>query len=284
MPARKFDGLARQACMDAGEWPGVAFAMSARVTRFAYLVALLAGCTSPNATLADLPNLRVGVIVDEELDSDGDDTSRPSTVQIGLYYDETTFRREHGECATLDEDDISGTVNGDVKLRVASAGDRDKEIDECNPPYLRTPTFVLGIHEMGRVEFRDSSLAISAEFPAAVFGPRMASAPSWNLVAGQPFAFTWSHPEDLVGVTPDRVSVSFPHGNYVLGEDFTVTEVTATEIRGVVPAAPEYTGSGAVQILIFDASEWTPATSCVGAAECNATSYRIYKHTAELAP
>ena len=270
-----------------------------RMVRFAWFVArgagallaaMAAGCTTPNATLADLPDLRIGVIVDDDLDSDADDTSRPSHVTISLSYDMAAFRQSIGGCATID-DDIRGSVNGNVRLRVSSQGDVDHEIDECNVPYLDTPVFVLGIHEIGRVEFDDGSLAVSAEFPAPVFGPRMArpvpvapaTTASWDLVAGQPFAFAWSHPQDLVGVTPDRVTAHLSHGYDYYGVEFTVTEVTETEIRGVIPATPDYVGEGIVELLISNASStWDPATSCVGAAQCNATSYRLYKHTATL--
>ena len=51
------------------------------MARFVCVTALLAAaCTSPNASLADLPDLRVGVIVDREIDTDGDYSTRPSKV------------------------------------------------------------------------------------------------------------------------------------------------------------------------------------------------------------
>jgi hypothetical protein len=290
----KFETSATQLRDAASEEMARGLRRAGRMVRLPWIavcgVGALAGCTTPNARLADLPDLRVGVIVDEDLDQDSDDTSRPSHISIGLYYDMTAFRQTIGGCATI-EDEISGSVNGNVPLRVESQGDIDEEIDECNVPYLNTPMFVLGIHEMGLVVIDDGSLSITAEFPAPVFGPRMAKpapvAPattaSWDLVAGQRFAFAWSHPQDLVGVTLDRVTVHMSHGYDYYGVEFEVTEVTDSEIRGVVPALPDYTGPGVVELLISGASAtWDPATSCVGAAECNVTSYRLYKHTASL--
>ena len=32
------------------------------------------------------------------------------------------------------------------------------------------------------------------------------------------------------------------------------------------------------------ATAWDPATSCTGAAVCNATSYRLYEHSAQVTP
>lgn len=249
---------------------------------------MVAGCTTPNAKLADLPDLRIAVIVDREVDSDNDDTSRPSTVQIGIHYDEARFRAANGDCATIEDADY-GSVNG-VALGVASQGDRDKEIDECNAPYLRTKTFDLRIGDAGHVEIHDDSLAITAEFPAPTFDPRIAhpvdpanpaSRAPWQLVAGQPFAFVWSHPVDLVGVTPDDVSIHFKHGVYY-GERLPISEVTDTEIRGVAPAIPEFTGDGVIELLLLNASTADPATSCTGASPCTVTSYRLYDHTAQF--
>jgi hypothetical protein len=281
MPARKFDGLVRQACVDAGERPGVPFAMSACVTRFAHLLVLVGCGPTPNATLADLPDLRVGVIVDNEVDSD-DDNTRPSKVLIGLHYDEDAFRSEHGDCATLEGGE--GTING-VSLELESPGDRDKEIDECNHPYFGSDTFFLGAFEPGRLELGDGTLQISATFEGDPFGARIAKpvAPStWNLRAGEPFAFSWSHTPDLAGITPDRVAIHFKQG-YHRGDKLTVTEVTDSEIRGVAPSVPEYTGEGTLEILLLGASStWDVATTCVGAAECNCTSYRLYDHVASL--
>ena len=146
--------------------------------------------------------------------------------------------------------------------------------------------FVLGINEIGRVEIADGSLAISAEFPAPVFGPRMArpapvapaTTASWDLTAGQAFAFTWSHPQDLVGVTLDDVVVHLKHGYEYYGVQLTVTEVTETEIRGTIPTSPDYTGEGVMEIgILKGSSTWDPATSCTGATECTVTSYRWYE-------
>lgn len=257
----------------------------------AAMAALSAGCTTPNARLADLPDLHIAVAVAQDLDSDADDTSRPSHLEIGLVYDEAAFSREFGDrCATI-EDEISGSVQGEVALRVASQGDYDAESDECNHPYLNTPMFFLGINETGHIEFDDGSLAITADFPPPAFSPRMARpvtpTPTWELAAGQPFAFAWSHPEDLAGRGPDDVSVRFGHdGHYFFNDPFPITDVTDTEIRGVVPAMPGDSGVGGVEILLSwmngQGSTAESATSCTGATACTVTSYKLYDHTATL--
>jgi hypothetical protein len=269
------------------------------MVRFACLAAVIggaaaiAGCNTASARLADLPDLRVAVAVAPDLDSDADDTSRPSHIEIGLAYDEAAFQRDHGgDCATL-EDDISGTVQGEVRLRVDSPGDYDAESDECNQPYLISPMFFLGISEAGHIEFHDSSLAITADFAPSGFSPRMARpvapTPTWQLAAGQPFAFAWSHPEELAGNGPDDVSVSFGHDRHYFDEgDLIVTEVTDTEIRGVVPDMPGDSGAGGIQIVLLwrnglnNNSE--AATTCIGATACTVSSYQDYEHTAYLAP
>ena len=116
------------------------------MSRLVCVAALLGGCTSPNSSLADLPNLGIGVIVDREVDTDGDYSTRPSKVSIGLAYDEKAFRAaHHDDCAIL-HDDISGTVNG-VALSIDSTGDYDSESDECNAPYLKSEPFTLGVDE-----------------------------------------------------------------------------------------------------------------------------------------
>lgn len=265
---------------------GVGLANARCMARFTCVAALLAGCTSPNAKLADLPDLRIGVIVDREVDTDGDYSTRPSKVSIELAYDTSSFRAAHdGDCAIID-DSVSGSVNG-AALSMDDAGDYDSESDECYAPHLKSEPFVLGVDEPGHVEFADATLAIAADFAGPGFGARVArpvspTSPSWTLAAGQPFAFEWSHASDLVGITPDRVAINFEHGVY-LGESFTITEVTETQIRGVAPAMPEYTGDGVLMILLLDATtDWDPATSCTGAAACNVTSYRLYEHSAQL--
>jgi hypothetical protein len=254
----------------------------------------LAGCNTAGARLADLPDLRIAVAVAPDLDSDDDDTSRPSHIEIGLAYDMAAFQRDHGgDCATL-EDDISGTVQNEVRLRVDSPGDYDAESDECTQPYLISPMFFLGDREAGHIEFHDSSLAITADFAPSGFSPRMARpvapTPTWQLAAGQPFAFAWSHAEELLGNGPDDVSVRFGHDrHYYFNDDsFPITEITETEIRGTVPVMPVDSGVGGIQIVLLwrnglnNNSE--PATTCTGATACTVSSYQDYEHTAVLTP
>lgn len=268
------------------------------MVRFAYgavgagALAAIAGCNTASARLADLPDLKIAVAVAPDLDNDSDDTSRPSHVEIGLAYDMAAFQRDHGgDCASL-EDDIIGTVQGEVKLRVDSPGDYDAESDECNQPYLISPMFFLGVSETGRIEFHDSSLAITAEFAASGFSPRMARpvapTPTWQLAAGQPFAFAWSHPQELPGNGPDDVWVGFGHDrHYFDNDELPVTEVTDTEIRGVVPDMPGDSGAGGVQIVLLWRNglnnDSEPATTCTGAVACTVSSYQDYEHTAYLA-
>jgi hypothetical protein len=260
------------------------FLLSAAVATAAG-ASMLGGCEpDPNAKLADLPNLKVGVIVEPDVDSD-DDNTRPSHVAVHVYYDEESFRSTNGACATLYGG--HGTING-LPLELDEPGDTDKESDVCNMPYFETDTFFLGPFEAGHLALGDDTVSISADFEGDFFGARIAKpvAPStWNLRAGEPFAFSWSHTPDLSGITPDDVAIHFKHGVYY-GEELTVTEVTDSEIRGIAPAVPEYLGDGTLEILLFSSSSssWNAATSCTGATACNVSSYRLYDHTAHLAP
>lgn len=90
-------------------------------------LALLAACTSPNATLAELPNLTLIAETNRELDRN-DDASAPVSISVRLEYNAEAFRMAHGDaCAVVD---VDGTFNG-ASLEVVSHGSKDSDHDTC---------------------------------------------------------------------------------------------------------------------------------------------------------
>ena len=238
-----------------------------------WLVLALVACGPPvNATLADLPELRVQLQTNREVDNNDDDRS-PRWVMAWLYYDAEAFMATHGgACATLD---VSGTFNG-ADLDLANPGQNDEDGTTCMTPYLDTK-MVLGADEPGHLVLDDGGHTIEATYAPGVLTrvARLESHPSWSFRAGERVIVSWSHPADLVGRAASDIEVRV---GYADGQD---VAINGNEIHFTVPKLPP-NDAKVVDIILRPFSEPGEAQSCTGAPRCGYDALLGYEHTVHL--
>jgi hypothetical protein len=243
----------------------------------------VAGCPGPdaNATLADLPRLRIGL----QTWTSSDD--RPTSGFATISYDEPAFTAAHeGQCATLGGD-LRGAIDG-VELDVNSYGSNDEEFGGCYYAHLyfdvRFPADRPSV-----LTIADDSHTVRAEIAAGSLAPHFPTlrAPStWEFRGGEPVRLGWSHPADLAENPLDEYDVGFhigergqPNAN---GDNFfpLPTTVTGDELRFTIPSPPPITGPGYITINM--GYTVGSATTCEGAAECGFSASRSFDHTVEI--
>jgi hypothetical protein len=243
-----------------------------KVWHLGWLLAVPA-CTSANATLADLPDLRVHIDVRAARD-DG-----PTSGSVLLMYDYRAFHATHGaDCATLGSF-RSALTNASITNVTHGSSPETAENESC-----LFPSFEFDAHftpdEPTTLIIRDDSKTITAEYSADTFAPQvpmLRSASDWKFAPGEQVAIGWPHPEDLaIGEVQAIVDFVFE------GDDLSFTLLptfVGDEIRFTAPDPPIHTGRGAVE-LRFGATFGAPV-SCTG-AYCTFNVERGYVHSAEL--
>ena len=251
------------------------------------LVAFLlpvAGCPGPdtNATLADLPGLRISLQTWKASDN------QPTSGFAVISYDEQPFMSTHdGSCATLGGD-LRGSIDG-VELDVNSYGSNDDEFGGCYFAHLyfdhRFPA-----DAPVALTIADDSHEVRAALPAGALAPHFPTlrAPAtWAFRGGEQVRLGWSHPADLAEVTLDPYAIGFhigdrgrPNAN---GDNFfpLPTTIVGDELRFTIPSPPPITGPGYITIRMgYTVGD---ATTCEGAAGCRFSASRDFHHTVEIA-
>ncbi len=242
------------------------------------LVFLLPACgtdPAPNATLAELPNLRFSI------QGWGPSDLEPTPGFVALSYDTAAFRAAHGDACAILDGSFRGTVNG-TTLRTDPGGGPD-DLDDCSPPALQ-----LVDASAGPASFvvDDDSLTITAQFAAEAFAPHVPAlrAPSvWKFASDQAVTVGWSQPADLVGLAPEPWQVYFHTGKFENNNSFDLTpSISGDEIRFTIPRPAPVTGDGLI-VFRFGYSNGS-ATTCIGAASCQYSSTRGYQHSVHIDP
>jgi hypothetical protein len=245
---------------------------------------LLAACPGSgpdsNASLADLPRLRVSVQTYEA----GDD--RPAEGFVTVSYDEDAFIAAHGRCATLD-DDLGGNLDG-TDLDATSFGSDDEEFGGCFVPHLPFEIRFADDHA-SVLTIADHSVTVRAEFPAGAFeahGPTLIAPTAWRFRGGQEVRVRWSHPADLAEAPLRPTDVGFhigdrgkPNAN---GDNFfpLSPQVEGDELRFTIPSPPPITGPGLITFQMgYSVGE---ATTCTGATTCAYSASRSFDHSVEI--
>ena len=242
---------------------------------FLGLAAACGGGASPNATLADLPGLRLVLSMTElEDDADGDD-SRPTDVNVSLRYDLDAFMNAHGgDCAVVDS--VEGTCNG-LELSLLPGGPDDFD---CSEPRLQARV-ELPVADSSTVTIQDRTLTATATY-GAVLAPRIAtlqSATEWRFAAGETAVVAWSHPEDFVAAPTELVS--FETTRHVSPNFFVAPSTFVDdEIHFTIPSPAPVDGDGQLRFL-FRIAEGA-ATTCTGATACMYYSAIAYRHAVEI--
>jgi hypothetical protein len=249
--------------------------------RSAMLVLVMSGCAAQgvpsNATLADLPNLRLGV--QGFIPSD----TKPTNGSVFLDYDVATFRSTHGgECAAL-----GGAFHGmlnNIEIAAGGGGDGgpDAIFGECAIPGLEFDVEFVGTTT---IVAADDSLTVTAVLPADAFArhlPTLRSPSDWQFTGGEMVRIGWSQPDDLVGLTgPFQVAFYITDGNGVSVNNLDFApQYVGDEIRLTIPAPTPVTGSGEIDFR-FGYSNGV-ATTCTNATSCSYSATRGYAHQATM--
>ena len=245
---------------------------------------LLGACPTPgsdsNASLADLPNLRVSV------QTSGSSDDKPTSGFVSVSYDEPAFVAAHGHCATLG-DDLGGELDG-TDLDATSLGSNDEEFGGCYYPLL---PFEIWFADDGAPELTifDESLTVRAEFPAGAFEahrPILLEPGEWRFRGGQQVRVGWSHPADLAEAPLQWTDVAFHIGDRgrrnANGDNaFPLSpQLDGEEIRFTVPSPPPITGPGFITFQMGYSGG--AATTCTGATRCEYGASRSFAHTVEI--
>ena len=244
----------------------------------------LAACPGPdrNATLADLPGLRVSVSTSSASDRE------PTRARVVIRYDEDAFKASHEQhCATLGRE-LRGELDGDA-LEPTSYGSDEQDFDFCDLPQLEVERREAG-DTRSVLTITDDSLTVRAELPVGALAPRQPTLRfpgAWRFTGGQEVRVGWSHPADLTEAPLDPRSVYFHTGDPGpvapggVGYVPLPARVDGDELRFTIPSPPPLTGPG---LIVFSLGDTVgSAQTCTGATACEYSASRSFSHSVEIA-
>ena len=237
-----------------------------RAPYFALLAACSTSDVTPNATLAELPDLALRVIARPEVTTIDADT-RPTELAVFLEYDDELFGPD--PCATLAG--ITARFDG-IPLSLQTNGRQDDAFGYCVLPMLGG-TVELGLAGEHEVVVEDGTHTITARFDNT-FAARTAtlvSHPQWSFAAGDEVVVVWSHPAEVPDI---RFEQDF--------DDFfdMRAERVDDELHFRIAEQPPLRGDGRVSFI--GTPEADRAIECTGADACILENHRSFVHTATI--